>query len=182
MVERISALAGQEMPRQFGPDLTLSERRVGSIWQVAAWPDQIAAAGQVVARAIGASEAPAAGQSASGRGGVALRTEPLKWLLVSEAPLAVPDMGGSGTVVDLSHARTVIRIDGAAMPDLMAREMALDFRAAAMPDGRVATSGIHHIAVTTHVRDGGLDLYLFRSFSLTLWEHLVETAGQFSVA
>lgn len=181
MVERISALAGEELPRSFGPDLVLSERRIGSIWQLSAWPDQVAAAGKAAAKAAGAKTAPGPLSSVTGKAAL-LRTEPLKWLMVSEADVAGPKMGKTGTALDLSHARTVIRVEGEGASDLMARMMPLDLRSVAFPEGSVATSAIHHIAVTVHARDGGLDLYCFRSFGLAIWEHLIETAEQFAVA
>lgn len=182
MVERISALAGQAMPLSFGPELTLSERRLGAIWQLAAWPDRIADAAARAAALAGADAAPGPRRAIAGSAASLLRTEPLKWLLVSETDEPPPDLGDAGTAVDLSHARTVIRIEGAAMPELMARLMPLDTRPDAMPEGSVATSGLHHIAVTVHLRDGGADLYAFRSFGLSLWEHVIETADQFAVA
>ncbi|MEM8793614.1 MAG: hypothetical protein AAGE80_18490 [Pseudomonadota bacterium] len=181
MVERVSALADEEMPLQFGPGLTLSERRVGSIWQLAAWPDRLGDVAATAAASAGLSTAPGPLQ-ADGSSMRLLRTEPLKLLLVSDEESAAPDLGGSGTIIDLSHARTVIRVEGALRADFMARLMPLDLRPKAFPEGRIATSAIHHVAVTVDARGGGLDLYCFRSFGRAMWEHLVETAEQFAVA
>ncbi|MBY8978180.1 hypothetical protein KHP62_20385 [Rhodobacteraceae bacterium NNCM2] len=181
MVERVSALAGQEMPRNFGSGLVMSERRVGAIWQIAAWPDKVAEAGKIAAAAAGVKTTPGPLSSATGEAAL-LRTEPLKWLLVSDAEVAKPEMGEAGTALDLSHARTVIRLEGERAPELMARMMPLDLRPATFADGAVATSGIHHVAVTVHARDGGIDLYCFRSFGLAIWEHLAESAEQFAIA
>lgn len=181
MVERISALAGEEMPRGFGPDLTLSERRVGAIWQLAAWPDRLGDAAISAASIAGLESAPGP-LKAEGLSPRLLRTEPLKWLMIANEELATPDLGDAGTVLDLSHARTVIRVEGDLQADFMARLMPLDLRSKAFPDGTVATSAIDHVAVTVDARDGGLDLYCFRSFGRAMWEHLVETAEQFAVA
>ncbi|MEL6476908.1 MAG: hypothetical protein AAFR17_06215 [Pseudomonadota bacterium] len=187
MVERISALDGLEMPLHFGPDLTLFERRVGSIWQITAWHGQVAEAGAVAAAACGVAEAPAALSALTGAQGDLLRIDPLRWLWVSETPQPMPGTDGAGTVLDLSHARTVIRVEGAAMPDLMARMVPLDLRPAAFGPGQVATSGIHHVAVMLQGQAGqgqvgAVDLFCFRSFGRAIWEHLAESAAQFAVA
>ena len=182
MVDRISALEGLERARNFGPNLTIEEMRPGAIWQVTAWPDRFAEAGAMAARAAGVDDAPGPASSALSPNGWLLRTEPLRWLLISRDEVGAPDLQGAGTVLDLSHARTVIRLSGALAPDVMARQMPLDLRAGAFAEGHVATSSIHHVAVTVHARDGGLDLYCFRSFGRAIWEHLTETAEQFAAA
>lgn len=180
MVERISALAGQQMPQSFGPDLTLSERRVAHIWQLTAWPGQVAQMAKLAAKSAGVKVAPGALQSAMGDA-LLMRTEPLRWLMVSETGMAPPDPGTAGTLVDLSHARTIIRVSGIEMPALMARQVPLDLRPAAFPEGSVASTGLDHVAVTLHARDSGMDLYCFRSFGLALWEHLTESAAPFAL-
>ena len=182
MVERISALEGLTLPQSFGPDLVLDEHRPAAIWQLTAWPDRLNEAAKAVAAAAGVESAPPPLRSASGAGGWLLRTEPLRWLLVSDQATPAPDLAGAGTVLDLGHARTVIRITGRLMPDLMARNLSLDLRPSALTDGSVATSGLHHVAVTLHAREGGIDLYTPRSFGKAIFEHLAETAAQFAVA
>ncbi|MEM0923010.1 MAG: sarcosine oxidase subunit gamma [Pseudomonadota bacterium] len=182
MVDRISALAGLEMPLEFGPDLAMAEHRPGSIWQITAWPDRLAEAGAAAAMACGADAAPGPLTAVDGAKGELLRIDPVRWLWVGETAQTAPDIGGAGTVLDLSHARTVIRITGARAPDLMARMVPLDLRPTAFGPGRVATSGIHHVAVTLQGRENGVDLYCFRSFGRAIWEHLTETAAQFALA
>ena len=120
------------------------------------------------------------GLSATGKGGTLLRAEPLKWLLAGEDEIARPALeAADGTVLDLSHARTVIHVSGAAALDLMARMVPLDLRPAAFPEGSVANTGLHHVGVTIAVRDGGFDIYVLRSFGLAVWEILVLSAAQF---
>jgi sarcosine oxidase gamma subunit len=187
MADRVSALDGHVAPRRLGPKdgpagVRLSELRLHGLWQIAAWPDRLGAAGRAAAGAAGVPEAPGPGESAAGIRGTLLRTEPLKCLLASRDPLPRPEIApGDGTALDLSHARTLVRLEGPAAPDLMARLVALDLRPGAFPDGRVATAPIHHVAVTIHARAGGLDLYLPRSFALALWEHMAETGAQFGL-
>lgn len=186
MVERVSALAGHLGPRRLGivgdagPGIRLSERRIASLWQVAAWPGRVAEAGRAAAVAAGAEAAPKPGQSAAGGAGTLLRTEPLKWLLVAERALPRPAVeAADATLLDLSHARTVLRIEGSAALDLLSRLVPLDLRPRSFPEGRVAASGLHHVGVMLHRRGPGFDLYLPRSFALSLFEHIAEAAAQF---
>lgn len=186
MVERASALEGHNSPRRFGligedgPGVRLTERRLDSAWLIAAWPDRLTEAGKVAAKAAGVKEAPGPSRSATGKSGTLLRTEPLKWLLISEAPVERPALDPSdGTVLELGHARTVIHVSGPALADFMARMVPLDLRPEKFPEGSVASTGLHHMGVTLLARDGGIDVLVLRSFGLAVWDALVEVAAQF---
>jgi sarcosine oxidase subunit gamma len=186
MVERASSLEGHNAPRQFGligpggPGIHLGERHLASAWLIAAWPERLAATGAAAAAAAGVDAAPGPGASATGPGGTLLRAEPLKWLLISADELARPALDvADGTVLELSHARTVIHVSGPKVLDLMARMVPLDLRTAAFPEGSVANTGLHHLGVTLLARDGGFDILVLRSFGLAVWEILIESAAQF---
>ena len=186
MVERASALEGHNAPRQFGPigaggpGIRLGERPLASLWLIAAWPERLAETGAAAARAAGVDAAPGPGASAKGPGGTLLRAEPLKWLLADDDEIARPALDAAdGTVLDLSHARTVIHVSGAGALDLMARMVSLDLRPAAFPEGSVANTGLHHVGVTILARDGGFDIFVLRSFGLAVWEMLILSAAQF---
>ena len=188
MAERVSALAGHAAPRRFGPigehgpGIRLSERRLGSIWLVAAWPDRLDAAGAVAAGAAGVDAAPGPGASATGLGGTLMRVEPLKWLLIGEGEIARPEVvSADGTVLELGHARTVIHVSGPRAGELMARLVPLDLRPGRFPDGAVASTVLHHLGVTVLAREGGYDILVLRSFGLAVWETVIETATQFGV-
>jgi heterotetrameric sarcosine oxidase gamma subunit len=186
MVERASSLEGHDTPRRFGPigpdgpGIRLGERRLASAWLIAAWPDRLARAGAAAAKAAGVRKAPGPGASATGAGGTLLRTEPLKWLLISETEIPRPALKETdGTVVELSHARTVIRVAGPRAVELMARMVPLDLRPAAFPEGAVASTGLHQVGVTVLARDGGFDVMALRSYGLSVWRTLVDAAAQF---
>ncbi len=186
MVERVSALAGHLEPRVLGPvgaagpGVRISEIRLGGLWQVAAWPGRLAEAGAAVAASAGVAAAPGFGQAAFGSRGTALRTEALKWLVASPHALSRPEIAvEDGTALDLSHARTVLRLEGPAARDVLARLVAIDLRAQAFPDGRVAVTGAHGMGLTLVAREGGVDVLAFRSFGLALLEMLEEIAAQF---
>ena len=186
MVERASALEGHNAPRQFGliepggAGIHLSERHIASAWLVAAWPQRLAATGAAVAIAAGVAAAPGPGASATGPGGTLLRVEPLKWLLISEHEITDPPLDAAdATVLELSHARTVIHVTGPNVLDLMARMVPLDLRLASFPEGSVTNTALHHLGVTILARDGGFDILVLRSFGLALWQILIDSAAQF---
>ncbi|MDT8345179.1 MAG: hypothetical protein RQ752_12210 [Thermohalobaculum sp.] len=188
MPERVSSLARALAPRtigpvgEHGPGVRLSERGIASLWQVAAWPDRLDAAGLAAAAAAGAGIAPGPGRSVTGTAATLMRVEPLKWWLLAGHDLPRPALdAGVGTVLDLSHARTAIRIEGARAVDLMARLLPVDLRPAAFPDGAVASSGLHHVGVTVLARAGGFDLFVPQSFACSLFEHITAIAAQFGV-
>jgi len=183
-----SALEGSLSPRtlgrlgEAGAGVRLSERPVGALWQVAAWPGHLDGAVRTAAKAAGASAAPGPGEAVAGSAALLLRTEPLKWLILSDGQLEAPAVpAGEGTALDLSHARTRIRVEGPETAALMARLVPLDLRETAFPDGRVAATGLHHVGVTLMRREGGIELLVPRTFALSLWEHLLEVAAQFGV-
>ncbi len=181
MAERLSALAGHAEPRRFGtPDqigVTLSELPGLVLHQAACWPETIAAVGGQIAKAVGVDAAPGPGRASSGPNGTLLRIEPLKWwILDTPAPALVPE---EGTVLDLSHSRTRIRLSGPEAAALLNRHLPLDLRPDRFPPGSVGSSAIHHVGITVWHSDVGYDLFLPRSFALSLWEELLESAAQF---
>lgn len=186
MVERASSLEGHNAPRKFGligsegPGIRLTERALASAWLIAAWPERLAQTAAAAAKAAGVKAAPGPGRSATGAGGTLLRTEPLKWLLISAAETPRPALPeADGTVLELSHARTVIHVSGPKAPDLMARMVPLDLRPAAFPEGATTNTTLHHLGVTLLARGGGFDILVLRSFGLAVWETLIDSAAQF---
>ena len=183
MVDRVSALAGHYPVGHHGaPDVTgvTLEDRVGLVMhQVAAWPDTLAGVGALVASAVGAEAAPGPGQSTTGSGGTLLRVEPLKWwVLGTAAPDIDPEQGNT---LDISHARTQLRIGGDDAATFLNRFLPLDLRDEAFPVGSVASSVIHHVGVTLWRSPEGYELFIPRGFALTLWEGFLESAEQFGV-
>ncbi len=168
MVERASALDGHYEPGCFGadgdPGVSLSEVRDLTLWQVAAWPDSLAA----VSEKAGA---------AAGTNGTLLLIEPLKWWLVgAQAPELQADQGA---ILDLSHSRTHVKVSGPDATTLLNRHLPLDFREASFPVGSVASTAFHHVGVTLWRSEEGYELLLPRGFALSLWQMLLESAAQF---
>ena len=176
-----------------------------ALYQIAAWPDRIATVGKIAARAAGVATAPGPGRAVQAADSAAinsaaatdatsaesakstqpespspalLRIEPLKWWLIG-AP-AAPDIGPQqGAVLDLSHARTRLRIAGRRAAEFLNRHLPLDLRAAAFPEGAVASSQLHHVGVTLWRSRRGYELFIPRGYALSVWEVLLQTAAQF---
>ena len=82
---------------------------------------------------------------------------------------------GALSVLDLSHARVVIRIEGLAAPDLLARLVSLDLYTGAFAEGRFALTGIDAVPVMLHrLADGAdaprYDLFVPYSWAASLWD------------
>ena len=192
MPELRSALTAHLKPGRFGAadgQLILCERPVGALMQLSGWRDSFeSAAGRLLARlgfdGIGGFDHAQASDKA-----VAFRTAPERVLLrltsASDWAAIARDVDAALTpVLDLSHSRTLVRVAGAAAPDLMARLMPIDLDADVFTPGRFVQSGIHSTAVLAHRADepGGapvFDLYMPRSFAASLWDFITETALPF---
>jgi heterotetrameric sarcosine oxidase gamma subunit len=140
------------------------------------------AVGEALAGIVGADAAPGPLQSATGAKGTLLRVQPFVWWLTradeATASAAMEIDAEQGTSLDLSHSRTVIRIEGGHARDLLNRGLPTDLRPESFPDGGFAGGAIHLVGVNLHHRNGGYDLYVSRGFAITLWEFLTETAAQ----
>jgi len=188
MLEKISALASHYHTGPAGdvgaggPAVTLREIRNAGLWQVAGWPGTMDALGARLAGIVGVDAAPGPLKSAAGPNGTLIRVQPFVWWLTraseATAKQAMEIDAEQGTSLDLSHSRTILRIEGAGARDLLNRGMPADLRPASFPEGSFCGGAIHLVGVYLHHRDGGYDLYIPRGFAVTLWEFLTETAAQ----
>ena len=181
MVERVSALADHYRPGRFGadgdPGVALCEVPGLAIFQVAGWSDTLTAVGAKAAEAVGAETAPGPCRAVVGERGALLRIAPLKWWVVgAPAPALAPE---DGATLDLSHARTHLRIAGPRAADLIGRHLPLDLGPSAFPVGSVGSSAFHHVGVTLWRSQAGFELFLPRGFAASLWDMLLESAAQF---
>ena len=188
MLEKISALASHYHTGLAGdvgvdgPGVTLREIRDAGLWQLSGWPGTMEEVGKRLAEVVGAEAAPGPLKSAAGSKGTLIRVQPFVWWLTraseETAKQAMAIDAEQGTALDLSHSRTVIRIEGPRARDLLNRGLSIDLRPGSFPDGSFAGGAIHQVGVHLHRRDGGYDLYIPRGFAVTLWEFLTETAAQ----
>lgn len=188
MLEKTSALASHYRTGPAGdigtdgPGVALWEIRDAGLWQISGWPDTIDAVGNRLADIVGATAAPGPLRSVAGPKGTMIRVQPFVWWLVraseGTAKQAIAIDAEQGTALDLSHSRTVIRIEGPHARDLLNRGLPIDLRPVCFPEGAFAGSAIHQVGVYLHHRDGGYDIYIPRGFAVTLWEFVTETAAQ----
>lgn len=190
MVDQLSPLApvlrpGRHALADHGVGVTLADVAPGSIVQLAAWRGaesaMIAAVGEVTGLAV---------PDGAG-GGVATETKaafgfaPGKFLVVDldheGLATAFSDAVGSdtGTVTDLSHGRTAIRIAGPKAEWVLAKFFAVDFSLAAFPLGS-GISTVHHDIFAQIQRTGAdrFDLYVFRSFARSFWNSLLHASEE----
>lgn len=183
MAERISALDGHYQTGRFGepgePGVTVREVRSLTLHQIAAWPDTVAEVGARAVRAAGADAAPGPGAAIVGSRGAVLRVEPLKWWLHGAEAPAVE--AAEGATLDLSHARTQVRVTGPGARECLNRLIPLDLRSESFPVNSAAATAMHHVGVTLWHSKDGYELFLPRGFAASLWEVLFDTAGQFGV-
>lgn len=188
MVDRESPLGTAYRPGSQGAagnGVTLSELKPGTIIEAASWPGKADALAAAIGKATGLSLSPAPNSGAFKDGkAAAFNIAPGRFLvsgqdekLAAKIENAIPmDVG---TATDLSHGRTVLRIEGLKAEWVLAKLFALDFSLAAfpVPSGRATTH--HDIFTQIHrTAEDRFDLYVFRSFARAFWGTLRHAAGE----
>lgn len=131
-----------------GPGVALSEERPGALIQLAGWSNFDAAVAPVLAD-LGFDAAGQYGTSVAQNGRRLFRIAPDRILITSDSPLPLPQVPQADelAILDLSHSRTCICVEGREAENVMARLAAIDFRASSFPLGGFVQTGIHHIGV-----------------------------------
>ncbi len=171
MFERRSALAGALHAGPGGP-LTIGEVRGWTLWQVTAQPGAEAAMMSSLVAQVGALP-DKVGLATQGNGRTLMLVGPAQYLL-SGGPVTVSD--AEGAVVELTHARTRLYVEGPDAAEVLSRGAPLDFHDSAFPLGAFAQTGIHHTPVLIYrVGAARYEIDALRTFALTLW-HWLEDA------
>jgi sarcosine oxidase subunit gamma len=191
MVEMLSPLAPVRRPgmhgdQSAGAGVVLFETQPGSIVQLAAWPGQAAGMIAAIAGVTGLSlpDEPGGGASTEARAafGIALG----RFLVVDEAEGLADSLSQAvtpslGTVTDLSHGRTALRLAGPKAEWVLAKFFAVDFALAAFPVGKGVSTSHHDVfAQIQRSAPGAFDLYVFRSYARSFWTalcHACEEVG-----
>jgi sarcosine oxidase subunit gamma len=187
MVEQLSPLGSAWKPGSHGNiaggvGLTISEIRPGSIVEAAAWHGTEKNLIAAIATVTGLKLPDGAGGGAFKDGAGAFGIAPGRFLLVDQKEglaerllEAVPVDVGS--VVDLSHGRTAIRVAGAKAEWVLSKFFAIDFSEPAFPFGS-GKATLHHDLFVQIQRTApqGFDLYVFRSFARSFWQLLCHGA------
>lgn len=173
MPERASPLAQDAS----APGLSL--RSCGLLLQYHGWPETFAELATTIAAQWGAATAPAPGKAVHGAGGSLLRIHPQRLWLLSERANAVSNLAVEpqlGAALDLSHARSIIRVADDTAEPLLSRFIAIDLRPHRFTVDDVAITPLHRVSVVLWRRPQGIDILAPRSFARSLWGLLAETA------
>jgi sarcosine oxidase subunit gamma len=189
MVEPLSPLAPVWKPGSHGNfadgvGVVLSETQPGSIVEAAAWHGEEKKLIAAIRKSTGLSLPDGAGAGTYANGKGAFGIAPGRFLLVDQADdLAVrlreAIAAETGTVTDLSHGRTAIRIAGPKAEWVLSKLFAIDFALPAFPVGSgVAT--VHHdiFAQIQRTAEDAFDVYVFRSFARSFWKMLGHAAEE----
>lgn len=189
MVEQLSPLAPVSRPGSYphsagGVGVTLSEIQPGSIVQLASWRGEERPVIAAIRQLTGLALADGAGGGIAGETKAAFGIAPGKFLVVDQddglaAEFAKAVADGSGTVTDLSHGRTAIRISGPKAEWVLSKFFAIDFVLPALPVGS-GISTVHHDIFALIQRSGAdrFDLYVFRSFARAFWNSLCHASEE----
>ena len=173
MPERVSPFS------QCEPVAGLAHRSCGALLQYHAWPERYAQMAQALAAHCGLPEAPQPGKAARGATAALLRIHPQRlWLIGDHASTGShPQIDvGTGAVLALTHARTIIHVGEPIAVPLLSRFVAIDLRPDRFAVNQVALTPIHRVGVVLWRRADGIDIVAPRSFARSMWEVLAEAA------
>jgi sarcosine oxidase subunit gamma len=189
MVDQLSPLQEAWQPGSHGNfangvGVRLSETQPGSIVQAGAWQgrekDLIAAIKAVTGLAL----PDGAGSGVFTEAKAAFGIAPGRFLVVDQEDnlslsLSAAVTSEIGTITDLSHGRTAIRVEGPKAEWVLPKFFAIDFSLAAFPMG-VGRSTVHHDIFAQIQRTGPrqFDLYVFRSFARAFWNALCHASEE----
>ena len=158
--------------------------------QVGFWPDTQNLVAERLQPRIGVG-IPDGQVATAGTGNVrVMRIAPYKiWIIGQrEGGLAGSISAAVGTdaaaITDLSHARTILQIDGPAAADVVRRLVSIDIHETVFPTDSFAQTGISGVGILLHAVQGeeqtpAYNLYLPRSFALSLAELTARVAAPF---
>lgn len=183
-----SPLAGHFARGEFGatgeaaPGVVLTERFGLAIAEAAAWRGEEAKIRPAVKSAAGLTLKAAPGSGAHKDDASAFNIAPGRWLVSGAKPGLVTalDKAASphGTVTDLSHGRTVIRIDGEKSRWVLAKLFAVNLSEDELAGGDGLATAHHDIqAQIQRVGSNAFDIYVFRSFARSFW-HLLRRCSE----
>jgi sarcosine oxidase subunit gamma len=177
-----SAFGALPAPR---PAVRLQERPDLLIRQIAVWREaEVDALRVLLAERL--SLALPDGLDAAGRDGrLVLPIGPRRWWLIEEREPGVGLAGVLGrraALTDLSHARSVLRLDGPAARNVLAKLCRVDLHPSVLPPGRVVQTALGQVPALIHAleQEPGFDLYLPRSLAVSAAASLIDAAEEFA--
>ncbi|MEQ8818142.1 MAG: sarcosine oxidase subunit gamma family protein [Thalassobaculum sp.] len=169
-----------------GPGVTMTRRLGLSAVQLDARAGTADAVRHAIAAALGVA-LPAAGHATSGGDVRALWLGPDRWLLMAADGFGLEpklrDAAGpaGGIVVDQGHGRAILRLEGPAVRDVLAKGTGVDLHPRAFAEHAVAQTGLFHLTATLDRRrgTGRFDVHVMRGFAVSLFESLCEAAAEY---
>ncbi len=176
MSDRASPLGADFKPGQHGHvahgiGVRLTEPQYGYLGELAAF----AGSDATIAKMAGA----AAGQP----GAISFPIASNRWFLAGQEgmnePISAKLKPGDGSLIDLSHGRTCMRISGPKTEWVLSKLYAIDFSLDAFPVG-TGLSTTHHSVFTQIYRHDAetFDLFVFRSLARSFWHTLQRAAEE----
>ncbi|MFY9240485.1 MAG: sarcosine oxidase subunit gamma family protein [Roseovarius sp.] len=179
MAEMLSPLQTKCVAGRFGASgdvgVTLGTRPIMDLWQIANW-DLLASSASPALNALGL-DGPGDYRCAQQAGPVtSWRIAPDKILLEGAGDMtahASVDL----MVLDLSHAKVAVTLQGARARDVLSQLIAIDTAPGAFKRGDFVQTGIHHVGVLIHCTgDDTFSILIPASWSETVWEVLFDNA------
>ncbi len=188
MPEILSPLRGIRQTGRFGAQLdtgagiSLSDEPTGTLIQIAGW-DDFETALLPGLQAIGFEDSGDYRCCRHSDDKILFRIAPDRILITTPSELELPgSITGSDALVvlDLSHSRRRIIVEGSAADAVMARLAPIDFRASSMPVDSFVQTGIHHVAVLIHrSAEMRFDIFTPVTWARSIWELICLNAAPF---
>jgi heterotetrameric sarcosine oxidase gamma subunit len=184
---RLSPLTPRFANRAPGPPLILRARGPLEIVQVAAFHAPAATA-ERLSKHFGLAVAVTLNRAVVAGGLTVLWHGPGQWLIV-RTPAMPPlvdalagVLGDGAALVDLGHARTVLRFEGESVGDVLAKGTSIDLRPTQFAPGACALTALGKINALLHaVAPAVVDVYVPRSYAQALIEWLEHAARDVAV-
>jgi len=187
-------IASQQSPTRDGRvQVRMRAETLAQVTLISTWMGGTQGLCQALGKALAATDLfplPAAtGHTAVCPLGLVMRTGPHEFMLIGHGaadvmstlrPHITPDLGA---LLDLSHARCRVLMEGPQVIAALGKLFALDFRETAFGVGQVKLSGHHHVPCTLHrLGSDSFDLYLFSTYAHGQLESLQDAALEYGVA
>lgn len=166
-----------------GGAVRISEQPGRTILQVSAFHGRPAALAEALGGALGTRPGKRAGEVVTGEGMSVLTLGPGRfWLTGERAPALTLDPTLAATV-DQSHGRTVLRVEGDVVRDLLAKGCRVDLHPESFACGRCAQTVLGPFAVLLHcTASDTFEIHVARSYTASLRNWLEDAAQEFESA
>ena len=194
MPETRSALASMYRPDRFGaddkvPGLSIAERRLSAVYQIAGWTGTFESAIAPLLETLWAGGTPGYRTAVHCKNRTVLfRIAPERLLLQSPRHKVWQSIAGAvaGTdlqTLDLSHARTCLRLSGPSVRDLLACLLPIDLDEELFQPDDFVQSCVHHLPVLLHrLNQRGaavFELHVARTYAVSMFEWIGDHAVRF---